>query len=122
MTIAESKKRLVEIKERLVSCTEGEWICDPRNLCFYEKVDNIHKLAPQTNELYLNAYNQNGDILGADIEGIKEPIKSSFTVRDAWFIANAKKDIQFLLDIIEEELIGEELPVVYTCKPEENIG
>lgn len=95
-------KRLAEIQARCDAATKGPWSIDPRNLYFWDKTQNYDKLLPLSNENCLHEDGQNGDFLGADIKGPIEPGRSTFVVRDAWFIASARADIPDLLQYIKE--------------------
>lgn len=100
-----SKARLQEIRERLEAATLGPWKMVPRNLFFYKKAngnDYVEDPSKFTNEHALSEEAQNGDFLGANISGPPEPGRATFLVRDAWFIANARDDIEYLLSLVEK--------------------
>ena len=90
---------LSAVEQRIEKATPGEWTLDPRNLCFYEKDGTLKKL---DNELCLSEDSQNGDHLGACIDGPIEPSRGTFVVRDAWLIANAKSDLAKLVRLVRK--------------------
>lgn len=96
---------LQEVRARLDAIEdEPEWDIYCRNVCFYktDKEDNLlNEMLPKTNELFLNESNQNGDHLGADLVGHREPNRSSYTVRTAWFLLNSRTDVGVLLKMLE---------------------
>lgn len=93
-------KYLNEIQERVEAIKdEPEWDIEPRNCCFYNK--DLSKLLPKSNALYLDETNQNCDHLGADLVGHLEPNRMTYTVRTAWFLLNARQDVEVLLKIVK---------------------
>lgn len=103
----EDKEKLQEILERLQMATQGEWVCEPRHVCFYDDTTDIKtKHEASTLNLTQNLVHAYGDDewLGAHvvIKDQPEPGRGEFTVRNAWFIANAKDDINWLIQKLQE--------------------
>lgn len=98
------KLDLKAIEERCEKATPGPWRVEPRYSGFFNFLPTGGNLGlkEQTNALYLKEENQNGDHLGADIQGPVVPSRSTFAVRDAWFIANARTDVPVLLECVKE--------------------
>lgn len=90
--------RLKEIRERLEHTSLGDWRMDPRDVYFYERSGD-GEIKALTNE-FVFAYT--GQFLGADLTGLPSPGRSAYLVRDAWFLANAKDDIAYLLGILSD--------------------
>lgn len=89
--------RLQEIEERLKAATPGFWKCRPRSCQFYP--EHGGKDIDQESAIkYGHEWS-----LGAEVDGPSDVSRGSFTVADAWFIANAPADISYLLNALKEE-------------------
>ena len=87
---------LEAIKAREKAASPGPWECEPRDCGF--SPDYGGKKVAQDTALAWGDDNH----LQAHLSGPKEPWgRGDFTVRDAWFIANARQDIPALIAEVE---------------------
>lgn len=87
---------LQEVKKRAEAATPGPWEIEPRDSRYYI---NGHGKPPVVTQELIDAIEDsyNDLALGADIRGLDTPLRATFFVKDANFIAHARTDIPELL-------------------------
>lgn len=93
--------RIKEIKERLKNIHSfHKWSLDFRHCGFYEYENNTIGPMKELNNKFV--FETDDESLGAQIEGMREPCRGQYMVKDAWFIFNAPSDILYLLQVIKD--------------------